>query len=98
MILALFSYKTKPGERDDFIRAAQAIDLLGNTRREPGNITYEYYLPIEDPDVVLCLERWESAEAFAAHRGTDHVVKFQDVKAQFVTDVTPCIYDAVPRE
>ena len=93
MILANFTYKIKQGQREDFVKAAKSIDLLGNTRNENGNISYEYFFPIEDPDAVLCVERWENEEVFAAHRDTDHVVKFQDIKKEYVVDMTPQIYD-----
>ena len=94
MILAKFTYIIKEGKRDAFIEAANKIDLINSTRNEKGNISYEYFLPIENENAVVCVESWENDEVFGAHRGTDHVVKFQDVKKEFVVDMVPQIFCA----
>jgi quinol monooxygenase YgiN len=86
MVIVNVSYKIKPGERDAFIAACNEINLLENTNKEAGNITYDYYLPLNDEDALFCAELWETPEAFKAHITTEHVVKFQDVKKKYVVE------------
>jgi quinol monooxygenase YgiN len=47
-------------------------ELATQSRREPGNISFDVYENVDDPTRVVLLERYESREAFAAHRETPH--------------------------
>lgn len=95
MIILNVSYKVKPGTRDAFVEEAAGINLIEEVRKEPGNISYEYFYPVDDPDTLLCSERWESAEEFANHPKTPHVIAFQDIKKKYVIDVVGHKYEAV---
>jgi quinol monooxygenase YgiN len=46
--------------------------LAEASRDEPGNISFEAYRALEGSLEVILLERYESREAFAAHRDTPH--------------------------
>jgi quinol monooxygenase YgiN len=98
MIIVNVTYKIKPGERDAFLAACNEIKLLENTNKENGNIKYAYYFPIDDEDAVFCAELWDNADAFKAHRSTDHVVKFQDVKKKYVTDAVLNLFEGEQKE
>jgi quinol monooxygenase YgiN len=46
--------------------------LTEATRTEPGNISFVAYRQLGDPSEIVLLERYDSREAFAAHRETPH--------------------------
>ncbi|MES2169541.1 MAG: antibiotic biosynthesis monooxygenase family protein [Actinomycetota bacterium] len=52
------------------------LDLLPKlaeaSRTEPGNLSYNAYVQLGNESEVVILEKYESPEAFAAHRQTDH--------------------------
>ena len=39
-------------------------------RSEAGNIRYEYYFPMNDPETVLLIDAWESQEAIDIHHSS----------------------------
>lgn len=39
-------------------------------RREPGNIRYDYFYSVDDPETVLLIDTWENREAIDFHHGT----------------------------
>ena len=39
-------------------------------RREPGNLKYEYYFPMEDPQTVLLIDSWEDQAAIDRHHAS----------------------------
>lgn len=39
-------------------------------RREPGNLKYAYYFPMEDPQTVLLIDSWEDQAAIDRHHAS----------------------------
>ncbi len=56
--------KVKPGTEADFRQAA--IHLVDNTRKEPGNLSYQL-LETQDPTTFIFEETWKDAAASEAH-------------------------------
>ena len=67
---AIARYVVSPNNHD------QVLDLLhelaAQSRREPGNISFDIFENAEDSTRIVLLERYESREAFAQHRDTPH--------------------------
>lgn len=42
------------------------------TRREPGNVSYDFYRGLEDPSRTVILESYQDAEDFDRHRESQH--------------------------
>lgn len=58
--------KSKPGEGDKLV--ALFKDLLPDTRKYDGCISIDLYRNQDDPDVVILVEQWESAEHHTSYR------------------------------
>ncbi|MBR1235862.1 putative quinol monooxygenase [Bradyrhizobium sp. AUGA SZCCT0182] len=58
--------KTAPGKRDEYLKhlKAHAERCLAT---EPGTLTFEILVPLEEPDTVMLYEVYASPEAFQAH-------------------------------
>ena len=39
-------------------------------RAEAGNLRYEYYQPLEDPETILLIDSWEDQAAIDAHHAS----------------------------
>ena len=39
-------------------------------RAEAGNLRYEYYQPLDDPETILLIDSWESQEAIDLHHAS----------------------------
>ena len=46
------------------------------SRREDGCISYEFFVGLTDPSVLLLFQEWESAEALQCHYETKHMETF----------------------
>ena len=76
MFHVVATYGTKPGMAEgvlDLLRTWQSA-----TRREPGNVSYEFYRGAEDPTRIVILESYQDAEDFYWHRESKH---FMDLGA-----------------
>lgn len=47
-------------------------ELIAETRKEKGNISYNLHELIDDPNVVAMIEVWESMEDLEAHLKSEH--------------------------
>ena len=47
-------------------------DLIEKTRQEEGNISYELYQDVNNPQVLTFIEEWQSQEALKEHMRTAH--------------------------
>lgn len=63
--------------QEDKIQEFQGMvgDLITKTRQEEGNISYELYQDVDNPQVLTFIEEWEGKEELGAHMKTDHFQK-----------------------
>lgn len=80
-------YRCKDGQRDAFVEALKREKIADNSRVEPGNMQYDYFIPVDDANTVLLLEKWESDEAQRIHTTTDNFKKLGEIKSAFVESV-----------
>ncbi|MFD9127394.1 putative quinol monooxygenase [Kitasatospora sp. NPDC059571] len=70
MIFITVKFAVRPEYRDGWLDLVD--EFTRATRREPGNVFFEWSRSVDDPDEFVLLEAFESAEAGAAHVGSEH--------------------------
>ena len=82
-------------DRDDVSETLR--QLAEASRREPGCVTYIPHRVEGDPDTVLIYEQYRDAQAYAAHRETEHFKKhavgglFQKMRERSVENLAALI-------
>lgn len=85
MIVVNVRYFTKPGMRDAFYEAVMKSGVPEKSRAEEGNLKYDYYFSVDDPDEVFLLENWKDSEAFEFHKTQDHFLNgLTAIKEEFL--------------
>ncbi len=86
MIVLNVTYKCKPDMREEFLEmiVTEGIDVA--SRAEAGNMKYDYYIPYEDGDDLLLVEKWQDAEALEEHKRQAHFARLGELKSEFVDD------------
>lgn len=87
MLLLNVTYTMKPGMQDTFLKEVQAQGILDAVRQEDGCMQYAYYLPAEEDDTLLLVERWRDRAAQQVHLTTPHMVALAKIKADCVVDI-----------
>jgi quinol monooxygenase YgiN len=64
--------------------------LIAASRTEPGCVSFDAYRQIDDDSRYVLLERFVSAEAFAAHRRTAHFLDI--VEGQIAPRLSSRVY------
>ena len=63
-------YTGKNGSARGFAEEMEGTGTAEAIRAEVGNLRYEYYFPMNDPETVLLIDAWESQEAIDAHHAS----------------------------
>jgi len=80
-------YRCNPGQRDAFYKELCDLGIHGISNGEKGNVKYDYFFDVQDPDVLLLIETWESQEDLTAHSSTETFAKLQALKGVYCADV-----------
>ncbi len=70
MITVNLYYTGKNGNARKFAEEMESSKTADMIRAEKGNIRYEYFFPMNDPEMVLLIDAWESQEAIDAHHAS----------------------------
>ncbi|WP_449539122.1 putative quinol monooxygenase [Ferdinandcohnia sp. Marseille-Q9671] len=74
MIKVVCKIKLKPEVTiEEYINLAK--EVITETRKEKGCITYTLNQDINDPSIISMLEEWEDEESLNQHNNTKHVVE-----------------------
>jgi quinol monooxygenase YgiN len=79
MIYVVATSHVKPEAREAFIKGAKAC--IAETRKEKGCIAYESHTSINDPNLFVMVERWESREDLDAHSKAPHMTVWREYSA-----------------
>ena len=75
-------YKGKNGNALKFANEMINSGLVNKIRNEKGNLKYEYFIPLNDQETILLIDKWESQEALDIHHKYDlkmEVEKFTEI-------------------
>ena len=71
MGIAMNLYYTGTGDNArNFAEEMESSGTVDLIRKETGNIRYEYFLPIGQPETVLLIDIWENQEAIDSHHAS----------------------------
>lgn len=74
-LLTVIAYmRAAPGKRDELHQALES--LIEPTSKEKGYINYDLHKSLEDPDMFLFYENWESGADLDAHLAAPHLKQF----------------------
>ena len=68
-------YTGQNGSAKDF---SGVVDRI---RAEEGNLKYEYFFPMDDPETVLLIDRWDNQAALDTHHKSpmmEEIAKLRD--------------------
>ena len=63
-------YTGKNGNARKFAEEMTSSGTVAAIRAEAGNLRYEYYQPLDDPETILLIDSWENQEAIDIHHAS----------------------------
>ena len=66
MITVNLYYKGTNGNARAFAEEMESSGIAENIRKEPGNLRYQYFQPLDDPETILLIDSWTDQAAIDA--------------------------------
>ena len=76
-------YKGQNGSAGDFAREMTETGVVDRIRAEEGNLRYEYFVPIEDPETVLLIDSWREQEALDVHHASPMMARIAALREKY---------------
>ena len=81
-------YTGKNGNARKFAEEMTASGTLAAIRAEAGNLRYEYYQPLDDPETILLIDSWESQEAIDLHHASPMMATIAALREKYDLHMT----------
>lgn len=63
-------YTGKNGNAKKFVEEMEQSGIAQKIRAEDGNLKYDYFYSVAEPETVLLVDQWKSQEALDIHHAT----------------------------
>ena len=88
MITLHLYYTGENGAARGFAEEMTRRGVVEAIRAEDGNLRYEYYFPMEDPETVLLIDQWRDQAAIDAHHASPMMGEIAALREQFDLHMT----------
>ena len=76
-------YTGKNGSARKFAEEMESSGTAAAIRAEAGNLRYEYFLPMNDPETVLLIDSWEDQAAIDLHHASPMMGKIAALREKY---------------
>ena len=76
-------YTGRNGSAKAFAEEMMASGIVSAIRAEDGNLRYEYYFPMEDPETVLLIDSWKDQESLDVHHGLPLMGQIMELREKY---------------
>ena len=83
MITVNFYYTGRDGSARAFAEEMVASGTVSDIRAENGNLRYEYFFPMDDPETVLLIDQWRDQAAIDAHHASPMMARIAALREKY---------------
>jgi len=76
-------YKGKDGSALRFAKEMTESGTVQKIRNEEGNLRYEYFQSLEDPETVLLIDSWRDQEAIDRHHASEMMKTIAELREKY---------------
>ena len=87
-ITVILRYTGKDGAARMFAEEMTTSGTVAAIRAEAGNLRYEYYQPLDDPETVLLIDSWEDQAAIDAHHASPMMATIAALREKYDLHMT----------
>ena len=86
MIYVIATTPMKPENKDDFIKGHKACTV--ETLKEKGCLAYDGHVSVNNPNLYVVVERWETRDDLNAHARAPHMKVWREFGAPLKAEPT----------
>ncbi len=88
MITVNLYYKGINGNARAFADEMESSGIADAIRAEEGNLRYEYFQPLDDPETVLLIDSWTDQAAIDAHHASPMMEQLAALREKYDLHMT----------
>ena len=88
MITVNLYYKGTQGSARRFAEEMEHSGIADAIRHEPGNLRYQYFQPLDDPETVLLIDSWADQAAIDAHHASPMMTQLAALREKYDLHMT----------
>ena len=81
-------YKGTGGSARAFAQEMESSGTAAAIRAEDGNLRYEYFLPLNDPETVLLIDSWRDQASIDVHHATPMMKTIMELREKYDLHMT----------
>lgn len=83
MITINLYYKGTDGSARRFAETMETSGLADAIRAEEGNLRYQYFQPINDPETILLIDSWRDQAVLDAHHASPMMAQLAALREKY---------------
>ena len=88
MITVNLYYKGANGSARRFAEEMEQSGIAAAIRQEPGNLRYQYFQPLNDPETVLLIDSWTDQAAIDMHHASPMMTQLAALREKYDLHMT----------
>jgi len=88
MITVNLYYKGSNGSARAFAEEMESSGIAADIRAEKGNLRYQYFQPLDDPETVLLVDSWTDQSAIDAHHASPMMARLATLREKYDLHMT----------
>lgn len=88
MITVNLYYKGKNDSAKAFAEEMEESGIADAIRAEEGNLRYQYFTPLDDPETVLLIDSWTDQAAIDAHHASPMMKQLAELREKYDLHMT----------
>lgn len=76
-------YTGKNGSAAAFAKEMNESGIVDEIRREEGNLRYEYFSPLDDPETILLIDSWTDQQAIDIHHSSPMMKQITELREKY---------------
>jgi len=88
MITVNLYYKGQNGSAQAFVREMEESGVADAIRAEEGNLRYQYFQPLNDPETVLLIDSWRDQATIDAHHASPMMARLASLREKYDLHMT----------
>lgn len=83
MITVNLYYTGSGGSARAFAEEMESSGIAADIRAEKGNLRYQYFQPLDDPETILLIDSWTDQAAIDAHHATPMMARLAALREKY---------------
>lgn len=88
MITVNLYYKGQNGSARAFAQEMEQSGIADAIRNEKGNLRYQYFVPLDDPETVLLIDSWVDQAAIDEHHASPMMKQLAELREKYDLHMT----------